>query len=119
MLPVAISPANRERMNLKVAWNHPFWFFSILTTGDFLLTMVGAIRFGSFSELNPLAFGAFETGAYWLPFSIKAASILGVYVVLMTTRSAGLEHHFRKVLWAFAGLFLTVNILSSVQIIMG
>lgn len=119
MLPVVLSPTIRERMNLKVAWNHPFWLLSILTMGDFFLTMVGAIRFGSFSELNPLAFGAFEAGAFWLPFSIKAVSIFGVYVVLMVTRNAGLEHHFRKILWAFAGLFLTVNILSSLQIIMG
>lgn len=110
--------ANGKTASLyKVAWNHPFWWFSLLTMGDFFLTLWGAIQFNSFSELNPAAFGAFESGAYWLPFTIKAASIVGVYVVVITTRQAGLEAHFRKILWAFAGLFAFVNLLSTAQII--
>lgn len=102
-----------------LAWNHPIWWFSLLTLGDFFLTLWGAIRFNSFAELNPAAFGAFETGTYWLPFSIKVASILGVYLVVIVTRQAGLEAHFRKILWAFVAIFAFVNAMSTLQIFMG
>lgn len=110
--------SGNARSVYKVAWNHPFWPFAILTMGDFFLTLWGAIRFASFNEMNPLAFEAFENGAYWLPFAIKALSIAGVYLTLIPIRQAGMERYFRRILWAFVAIFATVNLLSTVQIIL-
>lgn len=76
---------------------------------DWGLTAVAAARGGGFHELNPLALGAFEAGAAWLPFSLKLAALTVTAASMVFLARAGRARAAARIAGAWAVLFAVVN----------
>lgn len=97
--------------------NHPFWVVVGLSVLDYFFTLYGALFAPYFHEMNPAAFGTWESGRFIVPLLVKIGTLTVGYVLYSYAEQHGFTRMARVSCWILVSLFAIADVLSIVEII--